>query len=207
MLVDLYNKSGEQIGQLELASEIFEIEPNEDAMHNAVLVYLAHQRQGTHKTKGRSEVRGGGKKPWRQKGRGTARAGSTRSPIWIGGGTIFGPQPHKYSIDIPQKVKRLAKKSALSLRAIEQNLKVVEDFSLEEIKTIEFVKILNNLELNGDKTLVLLTNYDKNIYLSSRNIPNVCVNMWDKITTYDILSHKKILIFRGAVEQLSESLK
>lgn len=207
MLVDLYNKDGEQIGKIELASEVFEIQPNEEAMHKSVVVYLAHQRQGTHKTKGRSEVSGGGKKPWRQKGRGTARAGSIRSPLWVGGGTIFGPQPHKYDIDIPKKVKRLAKKSALSLRAMENNLKVVENFTLEEIKTKEFATILKNLNLNEDKTLVLLPEYDKNIYLSSRNIPNVSVNEWDKISTYDILSHKKLLIFSSAVEKLNESLK
>ncbi len=207
MLVDLYNKEGEQIGKIELAPEVFEIKPNEEAMHKSVIVYLAHQRQGTHKTKGRSEVSGGGKKPWRQKGRGTARAGSIRSPLWIGGGTIFGPQPHKYNIDIPIKVKRLAKKSALSLRAMENNLKVVENFSLDEIKTKEFVAILENLDLNGDKILVLLPEYDRKIYLSSRNIPNVSVNEWDKISTYDILSHKKLLLFSGAVEKLNESLK
>ena len=116
-----------------------------------VVIYLAHQRQGNHKTKTRSEVRGGGKKPWRQKGRGTARAGSTRSPLWVGGGTIHGPQPHDYNLKITKQLKRLAKKSAFSLRCSEENLKVVEDFKLDEIKTQKMSELLKNLELEGKK--------------------------------------------------------
>lgn len=206
MLVDVYNKNGQQIEQIELADNVFSIEPNEDAMHRAVVTILAHKRQGTHKTKTRDEVSGGGKKPWRQKGRGTARAGSTRSPIWVGGGTIHGPKPHTYDLKLPRKIKRLAKKSALSLRCSENNLIVVEDFSFEQIKTKSMAEVLKNLKLENQKILVLTSQKDENVYKSARNIPNVTVNIADKISTYDILSHKKLLLFKGSVESIVETL-
>jgi large subunit ribosomal protein L4 len=205
MLIDIYNKEGKVTGQLDLSDDIFAIEPNEDAMHKSVVVYLAHQRQGTHKTKGKAEVSGGGKKPWRQKGRGTARSGSSRSPLWVGGGTVHGPQPHKYSIDLQKKVKRLAKISALSLRASEKNIVVLEDFQVEEIKTKTMADVLKNLNINGMKTLILLPEIDKNMYLSARNIPNVSIYPFDKISTYDILCHKKLLMFKGTVDKLVEA--
>lgn len=205
MLIDIYNKEGKVTGQLDLSDDIFAIEPNEDAMHKSVVVYLAHQRQGTHKTKGKAEVSGGGKKPWRQKGRGTARSGSSRSPLWTGGGTVHGPQPHKYTIDLQKKVKRLAKISALSLRASEKNIVVLEDFQVEEIKTKTMADILKNLNINGMKTLILLPEIDKNMYLSARNIPNVSIYPFDKISTYDILCHKKLLMFKGTVDKLVEA--
>ncbi|MFP4544377.1 MAG: 50S ribosomal protein L4 [Candidatus Kapaibacterium sp.] len=205
MQVDVYNKDGQQAGTIELNDGIFAIEPNENIMHQAVVAYLANKRQGTHKTKTRSEVSGGGKKPWRQKGRGTARAGSIRSPLWVGGGTIHGPKPHKYTKKMPVKMKRLARKSAFSLRANEKNLMVVEDFTLNEIKTKNMNEILKALKIEGEKTLILLPGQNANIYLSSRNIPNVTVNSADKISTYDILSHKKLLLFKGAIENLEKS--
>ncbi|MFP4368326.1 MAG: 50S ribosomal protein L4 [Candidatus Kapaibacterium sp.] len=205
MQVDVYNKDGQQAGTIELNDGIFAIEPNENIMHQAVVAYLANKRQGTHKTKNRSEVSGGGKKPWRQKGRGTARAGSIRSPLWVGGGTIHGPKPHKYTKKMPVKMKRLARKSAFSLRANEKNLMVVEDFTLNEIKTKNMNEILKALKIEGEKTLILLPGQNANIYLSSRNIPNVTVNSADKISTYDILSHKKLLLFKGAIENLEKS--
>lgn len=207
MVIDVYTKDGEQSEQIDLQDDIFAVEPNESAMHQAVVVYLAHQRSGTHKTKIRSEVRGGGKKPWRQKGRGTARAGSTRSPIWIGGGTIHGPQPHKYNMKLTKKIKRLAKKSALSLRCSENNLQIVEDFSFEEIKTKQMILILKNLKLENEKTLILLPQTDKNIYFSARNIPNLTIATADKISTYDILCNKKLLLLKGAVEVLVNTFK
>jgi large subunit ribosomal protein L4 len=205
MLIDIYNKEGKVTGQLDLSDDIFAIEPNEDAMHKSVVVYLAHQRQGTHKVKGKGEVSGGGKKPWRQKGRGTARSGSSRSPLWVGGGTVHGPHPHKYTIDLQKKVKRLAKISALSLRASEKNIVVLEDFQVEEIKTKTMADILKNLNINGMKTLILLPEIDKNMYLSARNIPNVSIYPFDKISTYDILCHKKLLMFKGTVDKLVEA--
>lgn len=206
MQVELYNKDGQKSGTIELSEEVFAIEPNDDAMHRSVVVYLAHQRQGTHKTKTRAEVSGGGKKPWKQKGRGTARSGSSRSPLWAKGGTIHGPQPHKYEPDLPKKIKKLAKKSALSLRMAEENLLVVEDFSMSEIKTKEFFQILKNLKLDDQKTLIMLSGSDSNLFVSSRNIPNVTVHPYDKVSTYDILNHKKLILFKGAVEKLHEAL-
>jgi large subunit ribosomal protein L4 len=202
MLVDLYNKDGQQTGQFDLPENIFAVEPNENAMHHAVVTYLAHQRQGTRKTKIRSEVSGGGKKPWRQKGRGTARAGSTRSPLWSGGGTIHGPKAFTYNMKITKKMKQLARKSALSLRNSENNLILVEDFAFENIKTKQFAEVLKNLKLNSIKTLVLMPSSDKNLYLSARNISKVSISPADKITTYDILNHNKILLFLGAVETI-----
>lgn len=202
MIVDVFNIEGLKSGTVELPDSIFGIAPHEHAMYLAVKAYLAHQRQGTHKTKGRSEVSGGGKKPWRQKGRGTARAGTIRSPLWVGGGNIHGPKPHKYSIDIPRKVKRLARKSALSLRAIENSIIVVEDINVSEINTKQIVTILKALNLYGQKVLHLLPKSNDTIYLSSRNIKNLKTDVADKISTYDILSHKKILLYKSAVDTI-----
>lgn len=202
MLVDVYNKDGQVSGQVELTDDIFAAEPNENAMHMAIVIHLAHQRQGTHKTKGRAEVSGGGKKPWRQKGRGTARAGSTRSPLWSGGGTVFGPQPHKYSPKLPKKMRRLARKSALSLRFAEQNLIVLEDFVTDEIKTKNVAQMLQNLKISSESILMLLPEKNDMIYLSARNIPKLSVMPADKISTYDILSHKKLVLFKGAIEPI-----
>jgi large subunit ribosomal protein L4 len=207
MLVDLYTKDGQQSGQIELDNSIFSIEPNENAMHMSVVAYLAHQRQGTAKTKTRKDVSGGGKKPWRQKGRGTARSGSSRSPLWVGGGTIHGPKPHEYNMRITKKLKRLARNSALSLRLTENSIKVVEDFSFDEIKTKNFYAILENLSLHEDKTLICMSKYDYNLYLSARNIHNISIYPVDKITTYDILSHKRLLLFKGAIESLEKDFK
>ena len=193
MQIDVYSKDGNVTGQVDLPDDIFAVEPNEHAMYQAVVAYL---------TKTRAEVSGGGKKPWRQKGRGTARAGSTRSPLWVGGGTIHGPQPREYDYKLPKKVKRLAKKSAFSSRCSENNITVVEDFSFDEFKTKNMVNVLNNLKLSGMKTLILLPQSDDAVYISSRNIENVSVCLADKISTYDILNHKKILMFKGAIETI-----
>ncbi|MGB9701444.1 MAG: 50S ribosomal protein L4 [Candidatus Kapaibacteriota bacterium] len=207
MQVDVYNHKGEVVGKVELNDEVFAIEPNEYAMHQTVVAYLAHQRQGTHKTKTRAEVSGGGKKPWKQKGRGTARAGSTRSPLWVGGGTVHGPVPHKYNLNVPVKVKRLAKKSALSLRLTENSIKVLNEFSLPEIKTKSVAELLKNLNLDLQSTLILTPELDKSLYLSARNIPKVDVFPADKISAYDILKHKNLVILQDAVSKIEETLK
>ena len=203
MQVDLLNKEGENVGQVELHDSIFGVQPNENVMHQAVVAYLANRRQGTHNTKIRSEVRGGGRKPWRQKGRGTARAGSIRSPIWAGGGTIHGPKPHKHTVNLSKKVRRLARNSAFSLRVTESNLTVVDDFELDEIKTKNMAQILKNLKLESEKILVLLPEPNEKILFSLRNIPKVSVRLVDQTNTYEILSHKKVLMFKGAVEYLN----
>lgn len=205
MLVDVYTKEGQVSGQIELRDDIFGIEPNDEAMHKAVVVQLAHGRQGTRKTKGRSEVSGGGKKPWRQKGRGTARAGSSRSPLWVGGGTIHGPQPHTFDPKLPKKVKKLAKRSAISLRCAEKNVLVVEDFEFDQIKTSQMANVLKNLKIDGEKILVLLPATNEKIFLSTRNIENVSIFPVEQISTYDILNHKKLLLFKGAIDKLVET--
>lgn len=207
MLVDIYTKDGSVNGQIELDDSIFGIEPNEQAMHLDIVAYLAHKRQGTRKTKVRDDVSGGGKKPWRQKGRGTARAGSTRSPIWVGGGTIHGPKPHTFDKKVNKKVRRLAKKSALSSRVSENNLIVVEDFTLNNIKTKDIFSILKNLKIDGQKIVLAISKPDKNIYMSGRNIPYLTVQPVESLSTYEILSHKKIVLFKGAAENLINTYK
>lgn len=202
MLVDLYTKDGNKSGQIELTDEVFGIVPNEHVMHQAVIVHLANKRQGTRKTKIRAEVSGGGKKPWKQKGRGTARSGSSRSPLWVGGGTVHGPKPSDFNLKLPKKLRQLARKSAFSLRAQESNLMVVEDIRMEQIKTKEFAKYMKNLSLDAAKTLILVPGVDYNVYMSARNLPNITVQPADKISTYDILNHKKLLLFKGAIEPI-----
>lgn len=223
MVVNIYSKDGQIVDEIELRDDIFGIEPNEHVMHLAVVAFLANQRQGTHKTKIRSEVSGGGKKPWRQKGRGTARAGSIRSPLWVHGGVIHGPKPRSYAMQLTKKMKILARKSALSLRMSEGNIIILEDFILEKPKTKEFYQVLNKLNVADYKTLILLplpkealdfaykgnitdsTKMVKNYYLSARNIDKVSVFYSDKISTYQILNHKKIVIFKSAVDALQST--
>jgi large subunit ribosomal protein L4 len=200
MKIDIHNIDGSVSGQMELPETIFNIEPHEHVMYLAVRAYLAHQRQGTHKTKERAEVSGGGRKPWKQKGRGTARAGSTRSPLWVGGGTVFGPRPHKYHHDLPKKAKRLARKSAFTLRVKENNFVVIEDLNFEAIKTSQMVSVLKALKLDGQKILQLMPTTNTNVYMSSRNIDRLTTQIADKISTYDILSNKKILVHKSAID-------
>jgi large subunit ribosomal protein L4 len=174
-------------------------------MYLAVRSYLARKRQGTHKVKGRAEVSGGGKKPWKQKGRGTARSGSSRSPLWVGGGNVFGPTPHRYSVDLPKKVKRLARKSAFTLRVRENNFVVVEDLSFGEIKTKQMADVMKALSLTDQKTLQLLPATNDNVYLSSRNIERLTTQVADKVSTYDILNNKKILVHKSAIDVIAKT--
>ncbi len=207
MQLDLYNKSGEIVGKVELNDGVFGIEPNEYAIHQSVVAYLAHQRQGTHKSKDRSEISGGGKKPWKQKGRGTARAGSTRSPLWVGGGSVHGPHPHGYNLKVPVKVKRLAKKSAFSIRATESNIKILSEFEMNNYKTSEVMNLLKNLKIDGQSTLILTNELDKQFYMSARNIPKVDVFPAEKISAYDIMTHKNVVILKDAISTIEEVLK
>lgn len=208
MNVDVYKKDGKVSGEkIELADDIFGIEPNDHAIYLAVKAYLANQRQGTHKAKERGEVRGGGKKPWRQKGRGTARAGTTRSPLWSGGGSIFGPRPRDYAQKLPKKVKLLARKSALSFKVKEQQLMVVEDFTFEQPKTKEFVSILNAFNANDKKILFLTSKKDGNFYKSGRNIPKVNVMEASKASTYNILNSQLLMIQKSAVNEIQKTFR
>jgi large subunit ribosomal protein L4 len=208
MTLDVYKIDGSLAEEkINLSDDIFAIEPNDHAIYLDVKAYLANQRQGTHKAKERGEVRGGGKKPWRQKGRGGARAGTLRSPLWVGGGTIFGPRPRDYRQKLPQKVKQLARKSALSYKAKENQIVVVEDFSFEQPKTKDFLKILENLKIAGKKVLLLTTNYDLNVYKSGRNIPKVNILEAAKASTYDVLNNQVLLMQKGAVEVIERILQ
>jgi large subunit ribosomal protein L4 len=203
MTLEILKIDGKPSGKkLELADEIFGIQPNDHAIYLSVKAFLANQRQGTHKAKERAEVRGGGKKPWRQKGRGTARAGTIRSPLWIGGGTIFGPRPRDYRQKLPQKVRQLARKSALSYKAKDEQLIVVEDFSFDKPKTKDFVSMMEALNLNGKKILLLTGKNETNLYKSGRNINKVSVMEASKASTYDILNNQILVLQHTAVEAI-----
>ncbi|MEJ2504917.1 MAG: 50S ribosomal protein L4 [Ignavibacteriaceae bacterium] len=206
MTVEIFKINGSKSGKkIKLDDDIFGIEPNDHALYLSVKAYLANQRQGTHKTKERSEVRGGGKKPWRQKGRGTARAGTSRSPLWIGGGTIFGPRPRNYRQDLPKKVKRLARKSALSYKAKDNQLLVIEDFSFEEPKTKEFNKILQALDAEGKKVLLLTGEKNEMVYKSGRNINKVNILEASKASTYDIVNNQLLILQKSAVDAIKKT--
>jgi large subunit ribosomal protein L4 len=208
MELEVYKKDGTKSGEkVKLSEEIFGIEPDRDAIFRAVRVYLDNQRQGTSRVKTRAEVRGGGKKPFRQKHTGMARQGSTRSPIMVGGGSIFGPAPRDYSNELPKKVKRLARKSALSYKAKEGQIKIVEDFTFEAPKTREGVAVLKGLGLASSKTLLLLPKSDPNVVKSLRNIPRVQVLEAGKASTYDLVNNQVLLIQKSAVEVLQNTFK
>ncbi|CAM4483636.1 50S ribosomal protein L4 [Paenibacillus tarimensis] len=203
--VALFNVSGSQVGEFELSDSVFGIQPNVHVLHSAVLLQQAAERQGTHKTKGRSEVRGGGRKPWKQKGTGRARQGSIRSPQWVGGGTVFGPTPRKYGFKLPKKVRRLAIKSALSSKVIDNEIIVLDQLAMAQPKTKEFAEILNNLKV-ARKALVVTANYEDNVALSARNIPGVKFVAADGINVLDVLSYDKLVITKEAVEKVQEVL-
>ncbi|MBF8295735.1 MAG: Ribosomal protein [Bacteroidetes bacterium] len=207
MELEVYKKDGTKSGEtVTLAPEVFEITPNDHAIYQAVRSIQANQRQGTHKVKGRSEVRGGGRKPFKQKKTGRARSGSTRSGVWVGGGSIFGPKPHDYVLKITAKVKALARKSALSYKAKDNSIVVVEDFSLDAPKTKELTSVLKALSLYGKKTLLITSKNEESVYKSGRNIPTVNIREADKASTYDILDTQVLLIQKSAVGVLQKSL-
>ena len=197
------SETGEKV---QLPDEVFGIEPNNHLIYQAVRSYLSNKRQGTSKTKERAEVRGGGKKPFRQKGTGRARQGTSRSPLMKGGGTIFGPRPHKYYLSLPKKAARLARKSALSLKTKENEILIVEDFSFDAPKTKDLQSILKALKIDDKKTLFLLSDKNENLYKSGRNIEKLNVMISDKAATYDLVNNKMILMQKSAVDNLCKSL-
>lgn len=203
--VIVYNQSGAQVGEIELNDSIFGIEPNNHVLYEAIIMQRASLRQGTAKTKTRAEVRGGGRKPWRQKGTGRARQGSIRSPQWRGGGVVFGPIPRSYSYKLPKKVRRLAIKSALSAKVKEQSLIVLEDLSFAEPKTKEFVKMLSNLPV-GKKALFVTDTVNTNVELSGRNIPGVTIIEASNINVLDVVGHETLVMTKAAVEKVEEVL-
>lgn len=203
--VQVVNMQGSQVGELELNEQIFGIVPNVHVMHSAVVAQQANARVGTHSTLGRSEVRGGGRKPWRQKGTGRARVGTIRSPLWRGGGIIFGPKPRDYRKNLPKKVKRLALCSALSSKVNENSLIVVDQMSFEKPKTKDMVKLLEALKVNK-KALLVLENNDNNIQFSARNIPGVITARADGLNIVDLLKHDVVIFTKAAVTRTEEVL-
>lgn len=203
--VTLFDQKGSNVGEIELAESIFGIEPNQSVLFEAIVMQRASLRQGNHKVKNRSEVAGGGRKPWRQKGTGRARQGSIRSPQWRGGGTVFGPTPRSYSYKLPKKVRRLALKSALATKVQEANILVLESLSFEAPKTKEFVAFLNGLSVDT-KALIVTDVIDENVALSARNIPGVTVIDAAGVNVLDLVSHDKLIITKSAVEKVEEVL-
>jgi large subunit ribosomal protein L4 len=203
--VALLNQTGSQVGEIELNESVFGIEPNQHVLFEAIVMQRASLRQGTHKVKNRSEVAGGGRKPWRQKGTGRARQGSIRSPQWRGGGIVFGPQPRSYSYKLPKKVRRLAIKSALSSKVLEENILVLDSLAFEAPKTKDFKAVLNGLSVEK-KALIVTADLDENVALSARNIPGVTVVTADGINVLDVVNHDKLIMTKAAVEKVEEVL-
>lgn len=200
--VSVYNMEGKEVGTIELNDSVFGVEVNENLVHMAVVQQLANNRQGTQKAKTRAEVSGGGKKPWRQKGTGHARQGSTRAPQWTGGGVVFAPTPRDYSFKLNKKEKRAALKSALTSRVLDGKLIVVDELKLDEIKTKKFQAVMDNLKVS--KALVVLGEMDKNVILSARNIPNVKTAQVNTINVYDILKGDTLVLTKDAVAKIEE---
>ena len=200
--VSVYNMEGKEVGTMDLNDSIFAVEINEHLVHMAVVQQLANNRQGTQKAKTRSEVSGGGRKPWRQKGTGHARQGSTRSPQWTGGGVVFAPTPRDYSFKLNKKEKRAALKSALTSVVNENKFIVVDELKLDAIKTKDFAKVLTNL--NVDKALVVLDSNDQNVVMSAKNIPTVKTALTNTINVYDILKYNTVVVTKAAVDQIQE---
>ncbi|NLN29507.1 MAG: 50S ribosomal protein L4 [Firmicutes bacterium] len=201
--VPVYNMEGNQVGEIELSDEIFGTEVNEPLLHQAIVAYEANRRQGTASTKTRGEVRGGGRKPWRQKGTGRARHGSIRSPIWVGGGVVFGPKPRSYRQALPRKVRRAALKSALSAKVKAGDLIVLDQLSLPEIKTKRMAEVLKAVGAS-DKALVVMAQPDRNVELSARNLPGVALRPARGINAYDVLKYRTLVITKDGVAQVEE---
>ena len=200
--VSVYNMEGKEVGKMDLNDAVFGVEVNEHLVHQAVVQQLANNRQGTQKAKTRSEVSGGGRKPWRQKGTGHARQGSTRAPQWTGGGTVFAPVPRDYSFKINKKEKRLALKSALTSRVQEEKFFVLDELKLDEIKTKNMQNVLNNFKI--EKAIVIIDSDDKNIILSTRNIPGVITATADALNVYDIMKYSTVITTKAAVAKIEE---
>ena len=200
--VAVYNMEGKEVDSNELNDSIFGVEINEHLVHMAVLQQLANNRQGTQKAKTRSEVRGGGRKPWRQKGTGHARQGSTRSPQWTGGGVVFAPVPRDYSFKLNKKEKRAALKSALTSRVVENKFVVVDELKLDEIKTKKFVEVLKNL--NVEKALVILNDMDEKVIASAANIPTVKTTQTNELNVFDVLKYDTVVVTKAAVATIEE---
>ena len=200
--VSVYNIDGKEVGSIELNDAVFGVEVNEHLVHLAVVNQLANKRQGTQSAKARSEVSGGGRKPWRQKGTGHARQGSTRAPQWTGGGVVFAPKPRDYSFKMNKKEKKIALLSALSSKVNDSKIVVLDSFNLDEIKTKKFAEVMNNIKVSN--ALFVIEGENKNVVLSGRNIPTVKVSATNEINTYDVLKYDTLVVTKAAVEKLEE---
>jgi large subunit ribosomal protein L4 len=201
--VEIKNRNNATVGNIKLNDKVFSVPINGPLLHDAVVNYLANQRQGTHATKTKGLVSGGGRKPWKQKHTGRARAGSIRSPLWRGGGIVFGPQPRDYSYNLPKKAKRLALKTALSLKMSDGAITIIDGLSMDKPKTKEIIATLKNLGLEGEKVLIITPENDKIITLSARNIPGVKVVRVSDLNSYDVLVHGRLLMTKDAVTKLA----
>ena len=201
--IDVYDINGKKVKELELNEAVFGIEPNETVVHSVLINFLANQRQGTQSTKTRAEVSGGGRKPWRQKGTGRARQGSTRAPQWIKGGIALGPKPRSYKYTVNKKERALAVRSVLSSKVLENELVVVDSIPMKEIKTKEMVKTLSNLKVEG-KTLIMLPEKNENVQKSARNIENVKTTLVETINVYDLLKYNKLVVTEDTIKKLEE---
>lgn len=201
----LLNQAGEKVKDILLSEEVFGIEPNHQALYDVVKAQRAAMRQGTQKAKTRAEVRGGGRKPWAQKGTGRARQGSIRSPQWRGGGVVFAPVPRDYDLKVNRKVRQLALKSAYSAKVMEDEMRIVDKLEFAEIKTKAFTELLSNVKTAG-RTLVILSESNDNIELSGRNIAGVEINTWDHVSVYDILKSHNVIITESAIQKIEEVL-
>ena len=206
MKINVLKKDGSKGTAVTVDDSVFGIKPNESVVHQAVVAELANGRQGTHASKNRSAVRGGGKKPFKQKGRGVARAGTIRSPIWKGGGVVFGPEPHGYDTKMPKKMRRLARRSVLSSKASSGELIVVDEIVVSNGKTKEFIEVLNALSLSGKKLTILVAADNEKVFLAARNIPNIYVVEARSASTYDLLDCEVLLFEKAAIALLSDSL-
>ncbi|CAM3234762.1 50S ribosomal protein L4 [Sporolactobacillus spathodeae] len=203
--LSVFDQKGAEVGNVELADSVFGITPNEHVVYQAIVMQQASRRQGTHAVKNRSAVRGGGRKPWKQKGTGRARQGSIRSPQWVGGGTVFGPTPRSYAYKLPKKARRLAIKSVLSEKVVDNDLIVLDGLAFDAPKTKDFIAVLKNLSVS-EKALVVTQDFDDNVILSSRNIPGVTVLTATEVNVLDVVAHNKLIVTKEAAEKLEEVL-
>ena len=206
MKIDIYNISGKVVDKMTTDVKVFNVELNPSLIRQAVLSELTNLRQGTHSSKNRSAVRGGGKKPWKQKGRGVARAGTIRSPLWKGGGVVFGPEPHSYSQKLPKKMSKHARRSVLSRKLHDKELIVLEHISFDTKKTSDFILFMKNFNILGKKTLILVDSFQENLILSSRNIRNVFIENVKSVSVYDLLDSEIILTDKNGINLFSKVL-
>ena len=206
MKIDVHNISGKIVETIKLDKKIFNVELNSSVVRQAALSELSNLRQGTHSSKNRSAVRGGGKKPWKQKGRGVARAGTIRSPLWKGGGVVFGPEPHKYNKKLPKKMSNLARKSVLSKKLQDNEILVIDNIVFDTFKTSDFINFMKSIKISGKKTLILIDSYQENLILSSRNIRNVFVENVRSVSVYDLLDSEIIVIDKAGIDSFVKVL-